>query len=349
MTRPHTLIDDLEAAESESAVAMATLVSATGSSSKKIGARMLVGRSGRLLGAVTIGGCVDAQVIEAADTLLDSGNRRLLAISLDDDEAWEIGLTCGGTVEVMLDRIAPSDEDDPLVVAHAVVSEVLARDEGAVMVTTLDGPAAALVVTEDGVCRGTLGSDESDVIAAEIANEVAREGSRVEAIAGRRYFFERHAPPTTLVIIGAGQIAMTLTKLARELEMRSIVIDGRDRYATQERFPSADEIRIGMPSEIVASIPATKRVAVVLVAHDYKYDVPVLRHYLRAPVGYIGLLGSRKRGAAVHDLLREEGFTDDELARVHTPIGLEIGGKSSPEVALSILAEIVAVRNGKRA
>jgi xanthine dehydrogenase accessory factor len=104
-----------------------------------------------------------------------------------------------------------------------------------------------------------------------------------------------------------------------------------------------------MPSEIVAEIAPTKRVAVVLVAHDYKYELPVLRQLLRAPVGYLGMLGSKKRAAAVRELLREEGFSDDELARVRTPVGLDLGGKSSPEVALSILAEIVAVRSGKRA
>ena len=120
---------------------------------------------------------------------------------------------------------------------------------------------------------------------------------------------------------------MTLTRLARELDMRTIVVDGRERYATADRFPDADEIRVGMPSEIVASIPRNKNVAIVLVAHDYKYELPVLRQVLRAPVGYIGLLGSRKRGAAVRDLLAAEGFTADELARVHTPIGVDLGGK----------------------
>jgi xanthine dehydrogenase accessory factor len=151
------------------------------------------------------------------------------------------------------------------------------------------------------------------------------------------------------MIIGAGQVAMSLTRFARELEMRTIVIDGRDRYATRDRFPDADEIRIGMPSEIVASLPATRHVSAVLVAHDYKYELPVLRQLLRAPVGYIGMLGSKKRGVAVRDLLREEGFTNDELARIHTPIGLDLGGKQSPEVALAIIAEIVAVRTGRRA
>jgi xanthine dehydrogenase accessory factor len=292
-----------DALRDEPAVAVATLVSATGSSSKKVGARMYVGKSGKLLGGVTIGGCVDAQVIEASDALLEQGGRKLLSISLDDDEAWEIGLTCGGTVEVLLERANPNDPNDPVVAEHRRAAALLEQGEPAEISTPLG----------DG-----------------------------------RLFVDRLAPPTTLVIVGAGQIAMSMTRMARELEMHTIVVDGRERYATRERFPDADEIRVGMPSEIVASIAPAKHVAAILVAHDYKYELPVLRHLLRSPIGYIGMLGSRKRGAAMRDILREEGFSDEELARVHTPIGLDIGGKSSGEVALSILAEVIAVKSGKQ-
>ena len=333
----------------ESAVALATLIAATGSTSKKVGAKMVVAQSGKLLGGVTIGGCVDAQVIEAADELVARGTRRLLSISLDDDEAWEIGLTCGGTVDVMLERIEPANRDDLIAAAHSVAAKALARGDAAVIVTPIDGLPAAFVVSGDGAQWGTLGGAAVDDAAAAIAMTVLTSSSRVETVGEKRYFFDRLAPATTLVIVGAGQIAISLTRMARELEMRTIVVDGRERYATRERFPDADELRVGMPSEIVAGIASTKQVAVVLVAHDYKYELPILRGLLREPVGYIGMLGSKKRGAAMRDMLREEGYTDDELARVHTPIGLDIGGKSAAEVALSILAEIVAVRSGKRA
>jgi xanthine dehydrogenase accessory factor len=293
-----------EEIRNEPAIVVATLVSATGTSSKKVGARMYVGASGKLIGGVTIGGCVDAQVIEAADDLIDRGGRKLLSISLDDDEAWEIGLTCGGTVEVLIERASPSDPRDPVVNAHEQAAAQLEAGEVAELKTTLD----------DG-----------------------------------RTFVDRIAPPTTLLIVGAGEIATSLARMARELDMRTVVIDGRDRYATRERFPDADEIHVGMPSEIVASYKATPQTAVVLVAHDYKYELPVLRALIRSNVGYLGMLGSRKRGAAVRDLLKEEGFSDDELARVRTPIGLDIGGKAPAEVAVSILAEIIAARSGKLA
>jgi xanthine dehydrogenase accessory factor len=307
----------------EPAVALATLVAATGGgSSKKIGAKMIVGRSGRIIGGVTIGGCVDAQVVEAADALVVEGGQRLLSISLDDDEAWEIGLTCGGTLDVLLTRVQPASLDDPTVVAHRRALDLLDAGEAAVIVTSLDASAAPYTVA-----AASLEEKDTD----------------------GRVFLDRVAPPLTLVIVGAGQIAMTLTRLARELDMRTIIVDGRERYATAARFPDADEVRVGMPSEIVAGITPTKNVAIVLVAHDYKYELPVLRHVLRSPVGYIGMLGSRKRAAAMREMLAADGFTTDELSRVHTPIGLDLGGKRPEEVALSILAEIIAVRSGKSA
>ena len=306
----------------EASVVLATLVGATGSTSKKLGAKMIVGQSGQLIGAVTIGGCVDAQVVEAADALVKKGGKRLLSISLTDDEAWEIGLTCGGTVDVLLERVEPGADTNPTMQAHRRAIDLVESGETAVIVTPLEPAGTSYTLTESE------------------ATDRAFDG---------RVFLDRVAPPATLMVVGAGQVAISLTRFARELEMRTIIIDGRDRYATRERFPDADEICVGMPSEIVASIPSNKHVAAVLVAHDYKYELPVLRHLLRAPVGYIGMLGSKKRGVAVRDILREEGFTDAELARIHTPIGFDLGGKQSAEVALAIIAEIVAVRFGKRA
>src|SRR4051812_8530958 len=166
----HGLIDPLEPLISdETAIAVATLVSATGSTSKKVGTKMVVGGSGRLLGGVTIGGCVDAQVVEAADALIASGGRRVLTISLDDDEAWEIGLTCGGNVDVLIEHVNVRDDVDPLVSAHAAARAVLARGEVAVVATPLEGESAALVIGADGTRHGTLGGSALDVAATTIA------------------------------------------------------------------------------------------------------------------------------------------------------------------------------------
>ena len=139
---------------------------------------------------------------------------------------------------------------------------------------------------------------------------------------------------------------MPLTTLARTLGYRTAVLDGRPRFATPERFPDVDELKIGIPSELITAYPFIPSTALVLVAHDYKYDLPVLRHALATDVGYIGMLGSARRGAAILKLLREEGLSEESLARVRVPIGLDIGARSAPEIALAVLAEIQAVRTG---
>jgi xanthine dehydrogenase accessory factor len=139
---------------------------------------------------------------------------------------------------------------------------------------------------------------------------------------------------------------MPLVTLSRTLGFRTVVVDGRPRLATRERFPDTDELVVGIPSEVTTRVPLLPSTAVVLVAHDYKYDLPVLRHVLATPAGYVGMLGSRRRGEAILKLLREEGVAEDALARIHVPIGLDLGARSAPEIALAILAEIVATRYG---
>jgi len=150
------------------------------------------------------------------------------------------------------------------------------------------------------------------------------------------------------VIYGASQVAMSFVSFAHELGMRTVIVDGRERMASRARFPLADEIHVGMPSEIAERMPATTRTYVVLLAHDYKYELPVLRVVLRSKAGYIGMLGSRRRGETIRALLAEEGFTALELERLSSPIGLSIGAKSAAEIALAIAAEIVAVREHGR-
>src|SRR2546427_773125 len=240
-------------------VAVATLVNTRGTTPRKEGAKMVVGEGGAILGSVTIGGCVDAQVLEESEDVLATMRPRLLELNLGDEDAWEIGLTCGGTIEV---------------------------------------------------------------------------------------FVEVVAPPARLLVVGASHGAMPLVALARVLGYRTVVLDGRPRFATRERFPDVDELRVGIPSELVAEYPLIPSTALVLVAHDYKYDLPVLRRALAADVGYIGMLGSSRRGAAILTFLTEDGVSDAQLKRVRVPIGLDLGARSAPEIALAIMAEIQAARGG---
>src|SRR5436190_854147 len=256
-------LDDLR--RSARKVAVATLVNTRGTTPRKEGAKMVVGEGGAILGSVTIGGCVDAQVLEQSEDVLATMRPRLLELNLGDEEAWEAMAT--------------------------------------------------------GV-------------------------SRTLFLESTRAFVEVLAPPAQLIVVGASHVAMPLVALAKVLGYRTVVLDGRPRFATRERFPDVDELRVGIPSELVAEYPLIPSTALVLVAHDYKYDLPVLRRALAADVGYIGMLGSSRRGAAILTFLTEDGVSDAQLKRVRVPTGLDLGARSAPEIALAIMAEIQAARGG---
>lgn len=319
---------------------MATLVDTRGTTPRKEGAKMLVDDRGAVLGSVTIGGCVDAQVIEESADVLASMRPRLLELNLGDEDAWEIGLTCGGTVEVLVEPVEAALWDR--VRAH------VGSGGHAAIVTRLDGDAAAkLLVLDDGTTDGTLGDRTLDArLAAEARDTMARGASRTVTLDTVRAFIEVVAPAALLVVVGATHVAMPLTALGRVLGFRTVVLDGRPGFATRARFPDVDELRVGIPSELVAEYPLGPAAALVLVAHDYKYDLPVLRHALQSEVGYVGMLGSTRRGGTILRMLAEDGLTEAQLGRVHVPIGLDLGARSAPEIALAILAEIQAVRGG---
>ena len=255
--------------EKHDAVAMATLVAVRGTSSARVGSRMWIGPDGSAIGAVTIGGCVDVRAIELSGEVLASGESRLVELALGDDEAQALGMTCGGTVELLVERID--------------------RDSAA---------AKALI--------------------------------------------EKMAATHMVVIVGASEIAAALVRIAKTLDLRVVVVDGRGHLATSERFPDADEIRLGIPSEIIADIGLTSLTALVLVSHEYKYDLPVLRTALVSDAGYIGMLGGKKRRESIKEMLRQEGVPESALERLRTPIGLDIRAKTPAEIAVSIAAQLVS-------
>jgi xanthine dehydrogenase accessory factor len=330
-------------------VAMATLVNTKGTTPRKEGAKMLVDEQGRVLGSVTIGGCVDAQVIEESADVLGAMKPRLLEMNLGDEEAWEIGLTCGGTIEVFVEPVALDRAGDPTFAFYERARAHAEAGGRAALVSALDDPSGSkLLILDDGRTEGSVGSPSVDERFRAAARRALDQGkSETLALDGTRAFIEVFAPATLLLVVGAGHVAMSLVTLARLLGYRTVVVDGRPRFATPERFPDVDELKIGIPSELIRNYPLVPSTALVLVAHDYKYDVPVLRHALENPVGYIGMLGSSRRGKAIVDLLIEDGVSPDLVSRIHVPIGLDLGSQAASEIALAILAEIQAVRTGR--
>jgi xanthine dehydrogenase accessory factor len=332
--------------------AVATLVSTEGSSPKHPGAKMWVDGDGRIAGSVTIGGCVDARVIEESARVIAEGTAALVRMSLGDEDAWALGMTCGGAVEVLVEPVATDDPADRVLEALRLARAAVAAGRAVVIAAPLDGSDARIVVTGDGTRHGSLGSAALDAAVTRAGSEIAASGaSGVRAVtadgAAHRVYFERHAPPTTLVVFGATHVAMTLVPLAALVGLRTVVVDGRELFATRERFPTADELIVGMPSEIADRLPLGAATLVVLLSHDYKYDLPVLRRVLASDAAYVGLLGSERRGRALLEFLAAEGIPDEQLARVRVPVGLDIGARSAEEIALSVLAEALAVQHGR--
>jgi len=219
--------------------------------------------------------------------------------------------------------------------------------------TCLDGTTigAKLLLLDNGHTLGSLGDATLDqavytAVLPDLAQGLSRTRTFVLPHTTARVFVEVHTPPATLIIVGASHMAMLLVQLARLVGFHTVVVDSRPRFATRERFPATDALLVGIPSEIVQTLPLSAATAVILVAHDYKYDLPILRHVLSSPVGHIGVLGSRRRGEGLLKFLREDGVPDEALQRIRVPIGLDLGGRSPPEIALAILAEVVATRYG---
>lgn len=347
------LFTDLEKlAKVEKRVAMATLVGTRGTSPKKEGAKMWVGEEGRILGSVTIGGCVDARVIADAEKALATSQPRLLQVDLGDEDAWEMGLSCAGSLDVLIEPFDLTTPNNTLVDVYRQVRSAIEQGKTVAIVTPLkDSAAGRLLVFEDGELSGTLGTTDFDNEVSKVALDLMRKRKSATASLGDppvELFFEVHGPSPTLIVFGAGHLSMPLVSLAHNLSLKTIVVDGRPRFATRERFPEADELLIGIPSEIAQTLSYNSSTFVVLTAHDYKYDLPVLKVVLPANAAYVGLLGSKRRGKAIKEFLKDSGMDQTLLDRLHVPTGLDIGAESAAEIALSILAEAVAIKSRRR-
>lgn len=291
-------------------IAIATVIETWGSSPRPLGSRMLATRSGRMAGSVS-NGCIEGAVFEEAQKVLQSGTPKIAAFGVADDVAFEVGLACGGHIEVFI---------QPLAAAHRELIAMLNRDEPVILRTNLvSGVSEVIKGTEAGI---DMPRREGDV------------------------FVEPFRRQPHLAIIGAIHIAIPLHRLAKVMGYRVTVIDARAKFATRERFPEADEIIVAWPDEAMSRLTMDNSTYVVILTHDPKFDLPALRSVLGKDVGYIGAIGSRKTNQNRFDALRAEGFTEDQLAQVHGPIGFDLGSRGAEETALGILAEVTAVRFG---
>ena len=291
-------------------IALATVVETWGSSPRPLGSKMLVTRSGKMAGSVS-NGCIEGAVFDEAQKVLKSREPKVAAFGVADEVAFEVGLACGGHIEVFIQPLGP---------VHQQLLAALQRNEPATLLTNLVTGEAEFI---KGSPTGT---------------ELARREGDV--------FTEPFRRPAHLVIIGAIHIAIPLHRLAKLMGYRVTVVDARAKFATKERFPEADELIVAWPDEAMAKLVIDNSTYVVILTHDPKFDLPALRSVLTKDAGYIGAIGSRKTNSNRFDALRAEGFTEEQLSRVHGPIGLDLGGRGAEETALGILAEITATRFG---
>jgi xanthine dehydrogenase accessory factor len=317
-------------------VALATVIDARRSAPRPIGAKMVVSSRGEIGGSVS-GGCVEGAVVEVAERVLAGEPPRLLSFGIADDEAWEVGLPCGGEIDVWVS-------------SHQVGSrfEQLARaGERAVLVTALEGhdAGAQLLVGLDGPLEGSLGSSSLDVEAAHAAAELIwlERSERRGPL-----FFDVTGPDPRLLLFGAVDIAGAVCRIARVCSWRPYVIDPRARFAQPERFPDAVQVLAAWPEEAFARLggidPAT---SIAVLTHDPKLDDAALAIALRSPARFVGAMGSRRAQAARRERLLAAGLSESELDRLAAPLGLDLGAVGREETALSIMAEVVAARHGR--
>jgi xanthine dehydrogenase accessory factor len=239
---------------------------------------------------------------------------------------------------------------------YAELKEMLHAEKGVALATVVRGPdqiGAKLLVFPDRTTHGTLGSAALNQQVAVDADRAIWTGDAsihtytVEAPQPYEVFIEGFPPPPSLIIVGAGHIAIPLTTFAKTLNYRVVVVDARAAFATRERFPHADELIVEWPDEVLEKMDLNPSTSVAVLTHDPKFDEPTLKVVLARRVGYVGAIGSRKTGAERAERLKQQGLTDEQLSRIHGPIGLNIGATSPEEMALAIMAEIVATRHSK--
>lgn len=333
--------------------ALATVVSTWSSAPRGVGARMLVRADGSTVGSVS-GGCVEGDVHALALRLLAGEPASLQRYGVSDGDAFAVGLMCGGTIEVLVQRI---EGPEPLRAFAAAV----AVHEPVALASVLTGEhvGAQLVVTADGSVLGGTGFERLDTSLAADARSVLATGRTTELSFGSdgsrqgvevRVLVDVAAPPPRLIVAGVTDFAVAIAELGSYLGFRVTVCDARSTFATTERFPHADEIVVDWPHRyLAAEIDAgavDRRTVLLVCSHDPKFDEPVLEVALPAGLGFVGAMGSRRTHEQRLERLRQRGLAEEALRTLRSPVGLDLGGRSPRESAMSILAEVVAVAGG---
>ncbi|HEX7843552.1 MAG TPA: XdhC/CoxI family protein [Kofleriaceae bacterium] len=317
-------------------VALATVARTWGSSPRPAGSKLAVDDAAEFVGSVS-GGCIEGAVIQEALEVMAAGGSRLLSFGVSDETAWEVGLACGGKIEVLVEAVVP--DADGRGVPRAMLEDLLAARRArrsVVLATPMAGGAHRLVLVADGA---------GDALGAAVAEVARRDQAEVVDAAGGSVLLEPHLSPLRLVIVGAVHVAQPLAEMAGLAGFAVTIVDPRRAFATAARFPG-QALVVGWPDAGLAELAPDARTAVVTLTHDPKLDDPALVAALASRAFYIGCLGSAKTHAARRTRLGAQGIAAAALDRLHGPIGVRIGARTPAEIAVSILAEIVAALRG---
>ena len=322
-------------------IAVATVIQTWGSSPRRAGAKMALTPDGKITGSVS-GGCVEGAVFEAGVEVLKSNRPQLLHFGVADETAWEVGLACGGSIDIF---VKPLDLE-----MFKPLRSTLMNEQSAVLVTVVKASDERLgremLIRDDGDVVGSI-SEEWDVKIVELASESLNQGESRRATLSDEVeiFMEVISPPPILIAIGGVHITIALVTLAKTLGYRTIVVDPRSAFGNETRFPHVDQLIQTWPQDAFQQIPITRSTAIAMLTHDPKLDDPALKIALPSPAFYVGALGSKTTQAKRRQRLLKDGLTESQLERLHGPIGLDIGAGTPEEIAMSIMAEIVAARN----
>ncbi len=326
--------------EQDKSVALATVVQTGGSSPRPLGSKMAIASTGEFAGSVS-GGCIEGAVIEEALSVLAGAAPKRLVYGIEDEQAWAIGLSCGGEIHVFLERLEPS-WFRPL---HQALQDE--RDARYFTVTASEDdqhwPLAARGLAVGGG-TATLFPTSGQTLEVPEAEALLTLQPGTHQQGAVQVFVEHLQPPPKLVIVGAVHIAEHLVHFAKRLGFRTIVVDAREAFATVARFSHVDELLVGWPSEVLRTLPVRASTYCAFLTHDPKLDDPAIQIALEAEARYVGALGSKRTHQKRCERLLEAGFNQAQLDLIDAPIGLDLGGRKPEEIALSIAARLVAVR-----
>ncbi|MFE9725395.1 XdhC family protein [Streptomyces sp. NPDC005794] len=337
--------------------AVATVVAVGGSAPRGPGAALAVDSEGTVIGSVS-GGCVEGAVYELCVQALQDGESVLERFGYSDEDAFAVGLTCGGVIDVL---VTPVGAQAPAREVFRSALSAAASGEPVALARVVRGPAEllgrALLVRSDGVYAGSYGSGSVELdrtVAAEARAmldagrtgtlDLAEDGTHCPG--GLTLLVESNVPPPRMIVFGAIDFAEALVRAGKFLGYHVTVCDARPVFATRARFPEADDLVVDWPHRYLRRTATDGRTVLCVLTHDAKFDIPLLKQALRMPVAFVGAMGSRRTHADRDRKLREAGLREAELARLRSPIGLDLGARTPEETALSIAAEIVAARRG---